>query len=231
MNVTVCIPYGQTSQWNHELFCLVKRWWEAEFPEWDVVLGECPQPFNRAHARNSAAIRSRGDIFVFCDADTLPAEADQMAQMAARAYIHPEEWFLPTEYIQLDQGAAEQAIRDRVLPVPTMHNTMNIYRNQPGGWCVIHRDAYFAVGGQDMGFHGWGYEDTAFVDAVSAVVAPAKRRGAAIHLWHPRAQDRASTASLAKNRGRYNLYERAKSNPQRMQKVLVNLGLLEDPDE
>lgn len=222
--VSILIPYGPRSDWEERLFAFTIQRWSEFFPDWEIVLGDGGTPFNRSRARNDAASRASGDIFVVCDADTTFLNAHDLR--IVRNLTDLKKWYLPAQYYQTTEQWTRDLLDGGIIESSVKYDRE--YRDQPGGWRICHRRAFEAVGGFDEGFTGWGYEDTAFAEAMGAIIAPARRGGAAIHLWHPTERsERQEQEHIDHNRHRFGLYRRAcNHNPAAMKRVLTELGVL-----
>jgi len=154
-------------------------------------------PFNKSWGLNIAARRARGELLVTGDADMiLPGTALRQAlAMCAERFdaVNPYGHIVDLTEAEtrrflrgsLDLGRElRQQLHDRV--------PQGEYLCFCGGICVFRRDVYFALGGMDERFIGWGGEDDAmsvnlgrFTDRLAV-----QKNAVAYHLYHPRAPDR-----------------------------------------
>ncbi len=150
-----------------------------------------PGPFNKAWAANMGARAAASPVLVFCDADVI------VGASLERAIAHcVERYDFAKPYVRLvDLDAAQsQALREGAAALPGA-GVLQAGRGAAGehlvlcgGAFVIRRDAFFAIGGFDERFVGWGGED----DALSEMVERARLSTvelddeAALHMWHPR---------------------------------------------
>lgn len=224
--VSVLIPYGGIyDDWRHRLFEFVVDRFRTDFPQWEVVIGDCGNPFNRSAARNVAARLATGDVYVICDADTTYPNPSQMQMMADG--VDAKTWYMPEVYYQTTEKWTLETIGGADL----FHRPLdyeNRYVGQPGGWRVCTASAFEMVGGFDEGFMGWGYEDTAFSEAMSTVFNKPRRLGSALHLWHPKIRaERQDNPHINQNIKRYNDYLRAaNSGPMAMLRLLQENGMV-----
>lgn len=121
-------------------------------------LGHGPEPFNRALAKNNAADHAGridddpDSVLVFCDSDT----------------------YAPYHQVEF----AVRAIREGPSDLCLAHNGVGVYLSGgigrgnglggifgpfPGGVFAIRRSAFYAMGGFDPKFVGWGHEDLCFL--------------------------------------------------------------------
>jgi hypothetical protein len=223
MRASVIIPYGYRSPWEDKLFRYVtEEFWLKLFPEWELLIGKSPQPFNRSAARNGGARRATCDVLVFCDADTVPLGACGVALAASQA---GERWFGSDAYIQADMAYTQALVEgaERMMPGTVIPNE-HTYSRQPGGVLVCHRDSFV---GFDEGFQGWGYEDTAFVAAMTALNGERDYFGDVVHLWHPKVRaERQQQPLIRRNNQRYGWYRRAaQEGPRAMRELLQRLDV------
>src|SRR5690606_20432494 len=92
--------------------------------------------------------------------------------------------------------------------------------NSVGGCMVIDCDAYWAAGGQDEGFVGWGGEDVAFWAACEALLGETVRHAGVLYgLWHP-SDMRPKTVRYRKMIERQNRYRALRRKPEEMRKLV-----------
>jgi len=60
-----------------------------------------------------------------------------------------------------------------------------VRQNFAGGSVALRRDAFWAIGGMDEAFAGWGQEDVEFQDRLRTLHVFRGRFAPAMHLWHP----------------------------------------------
>jgi glycosyltransferase involved in cell wall biosynthesis len=148
-----------------------------------------PGPYNRGWGFNVGA-RLAGDTGALCliDADLL-APPDFLrrclegVQAGHRALLPYE------ELVYLTPESTEQAVAHRLaaaLRAPPSGPYAGQTYSQSRGVCVCVEPAlYFAVGGHDERFRGWGYEDTEFWDRLGRAVPVTRLPGRLYHLYHP----------------------------------------------
>jgi hypothetical protein len=118
-------------------------------------------PYARAWAFNRGAREARGEILVFHDNDILvPADyAAELVRLTGRGY---EAARLQRYVFYLDAHDTDALFRTGALP---RRLTPELARqNCDGGTLAVRRDAYFALGGHDETFIGWGGEDNEMFD-------------------------------------------------------------------
>lgn len=209
MEVSVCIPYGYRSDWEAILLETVSARWRHYFPEWEVSVGSSEaDPFNRSEARNKAAAATSGDILVFCDADSTFAFPEEIEAAVELASSEEPRWSSCKLYFMATQKWTEALLIGESEDDPV--ETEKVLSAVPGGILVIPRQMFDAVGGFDEGFVGWGYEDSAFLAAMSGMFGRGAFWGDVIHLWHPKNRlDRQGQPWFSHNRRRYNQWHEA----------------------
>lgn len=140
--------------------------------------------FNRAATRNAAArwaLDHGYDALVLNDADTIAEPAALQAAVAAcgdgRMHL-PYTWFrsLTDDGTEMYLAGVAQAL----CPSTFEHKWAT------GGVMVCQPSAWFAAGGMDERFVGWGFEDTAARLCWDALLGETVRHpGLILHLWHP----------------------------------------------
>ena len=143
---------------------------ERYLPSWcRYLFTECVTDYNRAATLNAGTAAARGTLVILHDNDMV-VPARYAAEVAARGaegfdFIDPKRFIF-----RLDEGGA----LDTVM------------QNLQGGSIAARRDAYFAIGGFDEEFVGWGGEDNDFWDRAETT-GKAYRFGylPLIHRFHP----------------------------------------------
>jgi len=163
----------------------------------DSVFVRNAGPFNKSWGLNVAARRAAHDLLVTGDADMIMApDALNRALLVCRDHFDAVNPY--ANLVDLTE-AETRAVVDGELGVFDIGRE-RLADRQPegehicfcGGICVFRREVYFALGGMDERFVGWGGED----DAMSANLERYTRRIAAqkdtlaYHLWHPRPAER-----------------------------------------
>lgn len=216
MNVTVVIPYRGDGAHRDRAYTHTRAHLTALLPDAEIVAADSGHaPFNRAASRNEGVRQARGDVVVVCDADSLPEPEPLHAAInaAPTGGVH-----LPYTFFRaLTREHTERVLHDGAPPraaKPLYYSTTSV-----GGCYVATRDTWWAAGGQDERFHGWGYEDTAFAWAAECLVGLHRHHGVLYGLWHPPAADPTSEEMRPK-RVRSMQYRAARRDPEAMRELI-----------
>jgi hypothetical protein len=126
---------------------------------------------------------------VLADGDVIynPALIDEAVHLLGQ-----HSWVIPfRDVVNLSQENTNRLILSKPKwPLKTPLNDYyidNYYERFAGKLMVMPRATYFAAGGYDERFVGWGGDDDAFVLALETLCGPyLKLDREVIHLWHPR---------------------------------------------
>ncbi len=149
-----------------------------------------------AEARNNAAHAARGELLIFLDVDCLAAPglvaSYARALSAHDACLMGEVRYLPADapvhscdYPALRRLATQHPAR----PAPPIDGPRN-EDNPRALWGLsfaLRRDRFFAAGGLDAGYSGYGGEETDFALRLAAINTRFAWLGdaQALHQWHP----------------------------------------------
>jgi hypothetical protein len=157
---------------------------EAALPPWvryvHTPLPRADLPYCRSWAFNVGARASRGRLLVLHDNDFLvprlfAAELWRRHQLGAELLDLKrfELYLTAAQSAAIFAGGAVEAV------VPEV-----IVENLQGGSLAATREAYFAIGGFDESFIGWGGEDNDFWDRASTRRVDPFGELPLVHLWH-----------------------------------------------
>jgi hypothetical protein len=157
--VTVIIPW-RPSPSRQEAFDLVSAWYRRELPHAKLVTVDSDDElFNLARCRNLgvASVHADDEVVVISDADTFPetwALHEAIAGAASSRMVHlPYDryhWLGPTGTDEFLSG------------VPAAECDFELVHGACSGVYVTTPATWWAHGGQDERFRGWGYEDAAW---------------------------------------------------------------------
>lgn len=205
---TVVMPWRATpDRIGAHQYCT--RYWRSH--GYPIVHGDSTptKPFNRAQARNNAANKAATDTIIVADADVIPADINQihqavhLAQQGAAVTPYSTYQLLPADAVTATDLAAVEPVREYAV------------KWRPAGITVITRTAWTEVGGYDENFGaGWCCEDTAFWYACETLIGIHQLPGILYAFDHHGHRIR-----NPKNRRRLWWYERARGNPEEMQRL------------
>jgi predicted glycosyltransferase involved in capsule biosynthesis len=150
------------------------RWVNKKYPNIVTLFLKNDDDFKKSLAFNIAAQLSKFDVFCFCDVDVLIPieqliESENLILSNVVDHVFPFcgifinvkkcffESFLPTYNFRI--------LYEQVEDSNLGYNNDNICvksDNSPGGCNLISKDAFYKIGGYDIDFIGWGFEDTDF---------------------------------------------------------------------
>lgn len=224
MRLAVTIPYRGGDRHRDRNHKHVRRHLETTLglPVADIDTDH--EQFNRAAARNACVRHAQAldaDVVLICDADVLVHPA--AVHLAAANAAHGERLNLPFDNYRALTWPATKMLTAGICTDPARLPCEWTQADSSGGAIVITPDAWWAAGGMDEGFTGWGFEDTAFWHATTTLLGPAVRHpGTLVHLWHASAMDQESL-EYAVNRERCAIYEAAHENPEAMRRLVDGL--------
>lgn len=209
---SVTIPWSDNYGRRGRIYEWVRRRWTAYFPEIPVLEGRDPffdtgkaVEFNRSRARNDAARQVRTEFMLMADADT--AFDPWAIRDGLRMLQSGKAWVIPyVKYYNLTQAYTNTLLND-TPPTDLMVNPSadHVIESWAGLLMMNTRD-YWAIGGYDTRYEGWGWEDNAFRNKMNEHVGPFSRAndGRALHLWHERIGLDFDTPQELENRRLYN---------------------------
>jgi GT2 family glycosyltransferase len=181
--ISLLVPFRADDEGRQRNWDWLRAYWETLLPEAEIIIGRDPKwrlPFSKTYAVNHAAKRAHGKYFVILDADAyLDVEAIRLAvaRMKKAERNGHRLWFVPYRRLwRLTRETTEELLEGP--PVVPRHYCRDevgdfkgsLHGRRFGAMCqVMPRDAYFAAGGMDPRFRGWGGEDVSFVRAVDTM--------------------------------------------------------------
>jgi hypothetical protein len=201
--ISLLVPFRSDFGIREETWSWLRDYWAAELPFAQIVEGyNMESPFCKTAAVNDAARLATGDVVVIMDADCY-MDGQVLVNCAkrirrARKY-GGKLWFVPyRRFYRLTRIASASVIEsspDSPLrfsdPPPGAHLLTNKGTSN-GHWFgalvqIMPIEAFYAAGGMDERFQGWGGEDIAFMRAVDTMYTKHRTTDNAVfHLWHLR---------------------------------------------
>lgn len=165
--------------------------YELLFPDWEIVEHTAPiEPWSKGASIDAAAARARGDILVIADADVLVARPALASAVAAVRDGAP--WVQPHRVVyRLSERTTKRLLAGELAPIPVLLSRRHLERPAHraaagGGLVVLTADAFYAVGGIDPAFTGWGGDDISLARALNTLVGPCVQMNHPLwHLHHP----------------------------------------------
>jgi hypothetical protein len=222
-SVIVAVPWRPQPS-RIDAFDRLLSWYAEHLPDLEVTTVDSGDvPFNLARCRN-LAVRSAGagDVVVLNDADTLP-EGEPLLRAIDGASSGDAVHLPYDEYRWL--GAAGSA--QLAAGTPAVDCGFELVRGACSGVAVTSPGAWFAHGGQDERFEGWGFEDKAWVLAHTTMLgrAPVRWAGRVYALHHVPAVR--AGAHYDANEALLRRYEAASGDRDAMAHLVAEAGLAE----
>jgi hypothetical protein len=175
---------------------------KSHLPSWvryvHTPLADADIPYCRSWAFNVGAREANGKVLVLHDNDMLVPRT-YAAEILARQHRGSEVINLKRFIFYLSKEhsngvlSRERSISDQ--PPDTVVQNL-----EAGGSVAISREAYFAIGGFDESFIGWGGEDNEFWERAATRRVWPYGYIPIVHLWHPSQPGKADTEDAAKQR-------------------------------
>lgn len=161
------------------VFEFVYAWWVRQFPDAVVATVDSEhQSFNLSACRNKAVrlAESNGcDVVVIPDADSIPADTapllaaiDESAHGGLHLPFTRQQYLTEEETVGLFNG----------------HEPDRAGGHGNGALYVVTPESWWAAGGQDERFSGWGGEDDQMIAAAQTLIGLKRHVGVVWSLWH-----------------------------------------------
>lgn len=158
----------------------------ASLPSWVRYLHTKPHdyamPYSRSWALNAGARLARGTLLVFHDNDMLVPE--NYASELWRRFEEGYEVINLKRFIFYLDEAETRRYFERAALNPRANSESVVQNLEAGGSVAVCRDAFFALGGFDETFVGWGGEDNEFWERALTRKAWPYGYLPVVHLWH-----------------------------------------------
>lgn len=215
--VTVIVPWRRMPT-REAAYDFVTAWYRRVLPDARVLsVDSDDRLFNLARCRNLgvAEVDDLDEVVIITDADTFPEAGALQAAIADAAdsgLVH-----LPyTEYHWLGARGTEQLL-EGTIPLDCDYELVN---GACSGVYVATARTWWAHGGQDERFRGWGFEDSAWYTAHETLLgAPPRRHSGAVFAMHHATQLREG-AQYERNASLARRYRAAAGDPERMRQLI-----------
>lgn len=232
--VSVVVPWRAGCPHREAAWAYVRQWWQDRHPDWQVVVGGCPDDgqWRKGVAVADAAARADGETAVVTDADVL---CELVAPAVAAVAAGEVGWAMPHRGVyRLSRTGTDDLLGGGPLPVGLVNaprralgmDLVGVHTGVLGGGVVVLPVGTLRQVPIDPRFGGWGQEDTSWGRALTVLAGTPWRGHAPLwHLWHPpqprlgRDRGVGSPESLAL----WRRYRRAVS-PQQMRALLAEAG-------
>lgn len=208
MKVTVCIPWREQPERIRPHLRVLSFWDHFGFKVVEAD-SDPKRPFHLAQARNNAIGKARTDVFITCDADTIPdigAVKTGLDMLDGAGVVYPHNKFRHIPGSLVDDSDLMRAPVDRV------------YHHSDGGIFMSSKSIYADIGRMDERFSPtWGYEDSAFRCAAETLSTIARVPGVLMSFNHSVDGDRAMDNP---NKARYQLYQFCYRKPDLMRELI-----------
>ncbi len=159
---------------------------ETLLPDWvrytHTPLPRPDMPYSRSWTFNVGAAMARGHLLILHDNDMLVPQ-DYAAQVAAREREGYEVINAKRFVFYLDKAHSGRLMTAGVLDFESSPEIV-VQNLEAGGSFAITREAFFAVGGFDESFVGWGGEDNEFWERAQTRNVWPYGYLPLVHLWH-----------------------------------------------
>ncbi len=232
--VSVIVPFRPDGAERDLAFDWVKRRYEALHPDWEFLIGTCPDAhrWKKGVAIAEALLRAKGATLVIADADVF-IEPQALSEAVDLVQRREAEWVVPHRLVKRLNSPST----DLVLDSDPSNGTEGPrkLRRAPyegyagGGVVVITRSDYEASGGIPIAFAGWGAEDECLAIILDTLLGPHTRLDYDLwHLYHSPVR-RMAGVSYKQNRAILQLYAERVADPDAMWELIRHIDEGGDP--
>lgn len=201
--LSLLVPFRDDGEHRGRVWRWLRRYWRERGLDAEIIQGwDDHSPFSKANAVNNAARLARGRTFAILDADAylVPEALERCADdIEGKMRRGRHTWYMPYNRLyRLNQKTtldliAGDASASPITAAPPQADLEPVgtdphYGHMYGAMAqVMPREAFWAVGGMDPRFRGWGCEDISLLRALDALwghheVADEQ----VLHFWHAR---------------------------------------------
>jgi hypothetical protein len=192
MKVGIVIPWRETPS-RIGPFSKVVEWYGINFPEATIYLADHDYPvFNLAASRNLGVRNAQSDgcdVVLIGDADTI-GQAAPIREALESAVLDNICHTPYTRYHMITDVSTIQFVKGRHKTIGRCRSFL--YEDACSGLYIATPETWFAMGGQDEKFVGWGFEDTAWRRAHEVIFGklPMVHEGDAYAMYHVMQENR-----------------------------------------
>lgn len=209
MNIAVLVPRREDNGARDRMWAVLKsKVWES----YEVVEGHHTEgPFNRSAALNEASrLAGEWDIAIIADADSFVP--DDRLQAAIKIANDNSRLVIPhSRWVNVEEHEVSGFLNENML---YFNPKRDVYNTTVSSILVVPRRVWDTVNGFDERFQGWGWEDVAFMEAVTVLAdGPIRLHGDVYHMAHDRPEadtGRMLDSGYIANRSHYRRYKLAK---------------------
>jgi hypothetical protein len=139
-------------------------------------------PYSRSWTFNVAGEMARGSLLIFQDNDMLVPQK-YAAELVARYKAGYEVINIKRFIFYLNREHSERILTSRTMTLEKPPETV-VQNLEAGGSFAITKEAFFAIGGFDESFVGWGGEDNEFWERAQTRNLWSYGYLPLVHLWH-----------------------------------------------
>ena len=159
---------------------------QSSLPSWvryvHTPLPQSDMPYCRSWTLNAGARLARGALLVFHDNDMLVPEC--YAAELWRRFKEGYEVINAKRFVfYLEETETKRFFETAALP-PDASSEAVVQNLEAGGSVAMAKDAFFAIGGYDESFVGWGGEDNEFWERAHTKRVWSYGYLPIVHLWH-----------------------------------------------
>lgn len=159
---------------------------QASLPSWvryvHTPLPQSDMPYCRSWTLNVGARLARGALLVFHDNDMLIPEC--YAAELWRRFKDGYDVINAKRFVFYLEEAETKRFFETAALLPDASSETVVQNLEAGGSVAMARDAFFAIGGYDESFVGWGGEDNEFWERAHTRRVWAYGYLPIVHLWH-----------------------------------------------
>lgn len=139
-------------------------------------------PFNKSWAMNIGARHARAETLIFHDGDMLApvGYAASVCELVGRGFQVAR---IPRLVFYPDKTTSE-AVQERCM-LDGIREIAEVRQNCRGISLVMDKQTYWAIGGHDESFYGWGGEDDEILQRAQTLNFYPGSFMPFVHLWHP----------------------------------------------